>query len=121
MNINIDKNQIKEIKLGSKFYPEKLKNIYAMPQDLYVLGNEELLNHKSIAIIGCRDCTKYGAENAFKFGYELAKKDICVISGLARGIDTYSHLGAVKANGKTIAVLRMRIRCNISARKLKAI
>ena len=87
------------------YYPEKLKNIYAKPQNLYLIGNEKLLNCKSIAIIGCRECSKYGAEQAIKFGYELAKKDICIISGMARGIDTYSHIGAIKAKGKTIAVL----------------
>ena len=64
-----------------------------------------MLNQKSIAIIGCRECTRYGAENAYKFGYELAKENICVISGFAKGIDTYSHKGAVSAKGKTIAVL----------------
>ncbi len=105
MNIKINKSKIKHIKLGDENYPEKLKNIYAKPQNLYLIGNEKLLNCKSIAIIGCRECSKYGAEQAIKFGYELAKKDICIISGMARGIDTYSHIGAIKAKGKTIAVL----------------
>lgn len=105
MNIKIDEKKIKVIKFGDKNYPEKLKNIYAKPAMLYVLGNEELLNDNSIAIIGSRDCTKYGTQNALKFSYGLAKKNICVISGFARGIDTYAHIGAIKANGKTIAVL----------------
>ena len=105
MNIKLDKNKIKLIRIGDNNYPEKLKNIYAYPQNLYLIGNEKLLNCKSIAIIGCRNCTKYGIENALKFGYELAKNDICIISGLARGIDTYSHIGALKAKGKTLAVL----------------
>ncbi len=93
------------IRLGEKYYPEKLEKIYAPPQELYVLGNKSILNEKSIAIIGCRNCTNYGRKIAEKFGYELAKKGIVVISGLARGIDTCSHLGAVKAKGKTIAIL----------------
>ena len=105
MNIKIDTNKIKTIRLGDENYPEKLNHIYGKPQTLYVLGNEKLLNEKSIAIVGCRDCSKYGAKTAYKFGFELAKRNICVISGLARGIDTYSHLGAVNAKGKTIAVL----------------
>ena len=105
MNIKLDKNKIKIIKLGDEKYPENLKHIYSKPQALYVLGNENILSNKSIAIIGCRDCSKYGAQNAYKFGYELAKKGLCIISGFARGIDTYAHLGAVKAKGKTIAVL----------------
>ena len=105
MNINLDKNKIKTIKLGDEKYPENLKHIYSKPQVLYVLGNENLLNENSIAIIGCRNCSKYGAQNAYKFGYELAQKEFCIVSGFARGIDTYAHLGAVRAKGKTIAVL----------------
>ena len=105
MNIKLNTNKIQTIKLEDEFYPEKLRNIYAPPKMLYVLGNEKLLQQKSIAIVGCRDCTKYGIENAYKFGYELATSNICVISGLAKGIDAYAHLGAVRAKGKTIAVL----------------
>lgn len=105
MNIKINSNKIKILKLGDNNYPEKLKNIVDKPQILYVLGNENLLNEKSIAIIGSRDCTRYGAMNAYDFGYQLAKRGLCVISGLARGIDTYSHLGSIKIREKTIAVL----------------
>ena len=105
MKINLDKSKIKTIKLEDSTYPEKLKEIYNPPKTIYLIGNEKLLNQKSIAIIGCRECTRYGAENAYKFGYELAKENICVISGFAKGIDTYSHKGAVSAKGKTIAAL----------------
>ena len=86
-------------------YPQKLNKIYAPPAKLYVLGDESILNKPAIAIIGCRDASNYGKTVAFKFAYELAKKGIIVISGLARGIDIYSHLGAVKANSPTISVL----------------
>ena len=105
MNINLDKSKIKIIKLGDENYPEKLKNIIDKPKVLYVLGNERILNKKAIAIIGSRRCTKYGAMNAYKFGYQLAQKGICIVSGLAKGIDTYSHLGSVKVREKTIAVV----------------
>ena len=105
MNINFDKSKIKVIKCGDGAYPKKLENIYAKPQVLYVLGNEKLLNDKSIAIIGCRDCTNYGLKNSYKFAYELARKEVCIVSGLARGIDSYAHIGALKAEGKTVAVL----------------
>ena len=81
------------IRIGDEYYPEKLTKIYAPPQEIYVMGDKTILNNKSIAII------------AEKFGYELSKKGIVIISGLARGIDTCSHIGAIKANGKTIAVL----------------
>lgn len=105
MNINLNKSKIKIIKIEDKDYPEKLKNIYNPPKELYVLGNEKILNETAIAIVGSRNCTKYGAQNAYKFAYEIAKRNICVISGLAKGVDAYSHKGAVLAKGKTIAVL----------------
>ena len=107
--------KIKKIYITEVDYPEKLRHIYAPPQYLYVIGDESILNQKSIAIIGCRNCTKYGAGNAYKFGYKLAEKGMNIVSGLARGIDTCAHKGAVEARkinlqkseniGKTIAVL----------------
>lgn len=96
---------MKIIYQAQKEYPEKLNNIFAPPAKLYLVGDEQILNKPAIAIIGCRDASDYGKKVAFNFAYELAKKGIVIISGLARGIDTYAHLGAVKANGKTIAVL----------------
>ena len=56
-------------------------------------------------MVGCRECSEYGKHISKKFSYELAKKDICIISGMAKGIDSYSHLGCIGAGGKTIAVL----------------
>lgn len=96
---------MKTIYQNQEEYPEKLNKIYAPPAKLYVAGDEKILNKPSIAIIGCRNASQYGKRVAFKFAYELAQKGIVVISGLARGIDIYSHLGAIKAKGKTIAVL----------------
>ena len=96
---------MKIIYQANKSYPEKLKNIYEPPKKLYLLGDEKILNKPSIAIIGCRQASDYGKKVAFQIAYELSKKNIVIISGLARGIDTYGHLGAVKANKPTIAVL----------------
>ena len=96
---------MKTIYQAQKEYPEKLNQIYASPSKIYVLGDEAILNKPSIAIIGCRQASEYGKRIAFKFAYELSKKNIVIISGLAKGIDTYAHMGAVKATGKTIAVL----------------
>ena len=96
---------MKVIYQADKNYPEKLQHIYAPPAKLYLLGDENILNKPSIAIIGCRQASDYGKKVAFRFAYELAKQGIVVISGLARGIDTCAHLGAVRANGQTIAVL----------------
>ena len=86
-------------------YPKMLGKIYAPPTKLYLLGNEKILNNTSIAMVGCRKSSKYGEKVAFQLAYELAKRGIVIVSGLARGIDSYSHLGAIKAKGKTIAVL----------------
>lgn len=97
--------QIKTLNLGHSNYPEKLLHIYSKPNKLYVIGDETILNEKSIAVIGCRDCSRDGAKTAYSLSYELAKKGIVVISGLARGIDTCSHKGTVDAKGKTIAIL----------------
>ena len=91
-------------------YPDKLKVIYDPPIVLYVKGNKNILNKKSVAIVGCRQCTKYGENIAKKFAYNLSLNNINVISGLARGVDSYAHIGSIMACGKTIAVVRMWIR-----------
>ena len=95
----------KIIDLENEKYPEKLRNIQKPPKQLYVLGDENILNTKSVAIIGSRVCTPEGAKLAENFAKELSKKGICIISGMARGIDTSAHIGALKAGGKTVAVL----------------
>ena len=100
------KYKVIKINMNSKYYPERLKNIDDAPKELYCLGNLELLNYKTnIAIIGSRNCSLYGERAAKDFAYNLAKEDICIVSGLARGIDSFSHIGALNAKGKTIAVL----------------
>lgn len=96
---------MKTIYQAQKEYPQKLNKIYAPPSKLYVFGDDAILNKPSIAIIGCRQASEYGKRIAFKFAYELAQKGVIIISGLARGIDTCAHIGAVRAQGKTIAVL----------------
>ena len=101
------------ININYKKYPQILKQIYDPPISLYIKGNIEILNEKNIAIVGCRNSSKYGEEAAKYFAYNLSAKGINIISGLARGIDTYAHignLGAMMHNGndicgKTIAVV----------------
>ncbi len=107
---NITKDNIKVITINDKEYPNKLKNIYDYPIVLYLKGNINILNKKYIAIVGSRQCTDYGRMIAKKMANELVNKDIYVISGLAKGIDTYSHLGAINKTAKTIAVLGSRIK-----------
>lgn len=103
----IKEHGIKIITLKEKEYPQILKQIYDYPMSIYLKGNEKILNSKSIAIVGCREPTSYGINCAKYFGYNLAQNKICVISGLAKGIDSYSHIGAISSKnmGSTIAVL----------------
>ena len=96
---------IKIIKIEDTNYPEHLLQIKNPPKQLYVLGDETLLNKQSIAIIGSRDCTQYGYEQAIYFAKELSKNNICIVRGMAIGIDSAAHIGAKSELGKTIAVL----------------
>lgn len=101
----MNKNEIELITIEDKKYPEKLKNIYDSPIALYIKGNKEILNDKSIAIVGSRNCSKYGALCAKEFADKLSKNNIIIVSGLARGIDTYSHTGTLKKESAAIAVV----------------
>ena len=100
------KYKVIKINMNSKYYPVRLRNIDDPPKELYCLGNLELLNYKNnIAMIGSRNCSSYGERAAKDFAYNLAREDVCIVSGLAKGIDSFSHIGALNAKGKTIAVL----------------
>ena len=95
----------KIIKNTDKKFPKKLLEIEKPPKQLYIIGNDKLLNKDSIAIVGSRECTPYGAKYAKEFANKIAKKEICIVSGMAIGIDASAHIGALKEKGKTIAVL----------------
>lgn len=101
----MEKYNIGIITIKDKDYPKDLLHIYDAPAILYYKGDKELLHTNMIAIIGCRDCSLYGKEVSIKFSQELAKRGITIISGMAKGIDSYSHIGCIKAGGKTIAIL----------------
>ncbi len=85
-------------------YPALLRNTIDPPWLLYGRGNPELLNRPSIAIVGTRTATPYGLSSARLFAREVAANEVVVISGLARGIDTAAHEGALES-GHTIACL----------------
>ena len=89
----------------SSSYPKPLREIHAPPIVLYVLGELEERDHHAIGIIGARRTTHYGMESAKKLAYQLAYAGLTVVSGLARGIDTAAHQGALAAKGRTIAVI----------------
>jgi DNA processing protein len=86
-------------------YPTLLKEIYDPPAVLFYQGNLDALSAPSVALVGSRKATQYGRTTAHKLGAELASLGITVISGMARGIDTAAHLGALHGNGTTAAVL----------------
>jgi len=101
----LKRNNIELISIEDSRYPKKLKQIYDMPICLYVKGNTEILNEFSIAVIGCRESTKYGEQATIKLVPELVKNNTVIISGLAKGIDSMAHKITVKEKGKTIAVI----------------
>ena len=94
-----------EINIKDEICPNKLKQIKSAPKKLYMRGKYSLLNKTGIAMVGSRECSSYGFRHAYEFAKELSKKGICIISGLAEGIDTASHLGGMHQIGKTIAIL----------------
>ena len=99
------KEKIKLINIDDANYPEKLKQIYDKPISLYVKGNVEILSSFSLAVIGCRQNSKYGEEVAKAVTKGIVKNNIVTISGLARGIDSICHIETLKNRGKTIAVI----------------
>ena len=90
-------------------YPAMLKASAAPPPILYVKGNVDALNYgKALAIVGARGASVTGRKTAARFAYDLCERGVCIISGMARGIDTSAHKGAMYARGetgRTIAVL----------------
>lgn len=106
-----DKKVISLVPYFDVRYPKHLKAISDYPILLYVKGNLTLIEN-SIAIVGTRNATIYGKEIAEQLGKELASMGYTVVSGLARGIDTAAHLGALQVKeGRTVGVLGSGINC----------
>jgi DNA processing protein len=93
------------VTLADTHYPKKLLEIADPPPLLYAKGNLALLNQPSIAIVGSRNASVQGEKNAEAFAHDLCHQGLCVISGLALGIDGAAHRGALKAGGATVAVV----------------
>lgn len=85
-------------------YPSSLKELYDSPIGLYWKGNY-VVDRPCVAIVGTRRATLYGRSVAKRFASELARMGFCIVSGMARGIDTAAHEGALEVGGKTVAVL----------------
>jgi DNA processing protein len=94
----------KVVPIGDPAYPPSLAQIYDPPLVLYVRGDAALLSQPGIAIVGTRHPTPYGSGMAERLSCDLAARGLVIISGLARGVDTSGHRGAVAAKGKTVAV-----------------
>lgn len=94
-----------KINIEDAIYPKELRKIKNPPKSLYVKGNIKLLDTPCIAIIGTRECTQYGERMAKKFSRELSIQGITIISGMAKGIDSFAHIGSIETTGNTIAVL----------------
>lgn len=90
---------------ASPEYPRMLREISNPPIVLYVWGELIERDQKAIGVVGSRQTTHYGLESAKKLSYQLAYSGLTVISGLARGIDTAAHQGALAAQGRTVAVI----------------
>ena len=98
------KKNIQMFPCNSKQYPERLKQIMQPPYAIFCKGIMPDAR-KSVGIVGARMCSEYGRSIATKLGKMLAEKDVQVISGMALGIDSASHAGALQGNGSTFAVL----------------
>ncbi|GAA5494849.1 hypothetical protein Rhal01_01013 [Rubritalea halochordaticola] len=86
-------------------YPAPLRQMYDPPLALYVWGELKDQDKHAMAVVGSRRCTHYGQSSALSLSRDLAASGLTIISGLARGIDTFGHRGALEAGGRTVAVI----------------
>jgi DNA processing protein len=93
------------IESSSDDIPELLKQIPNPPQRLFVIGNKEALHLPALAIVGSRNPTRGGTQNAYEFAKHLGRSGFCIVSGLAQGIDAAAHKGALDGGALTVAFL----------------
>lgn len=86
-------------------YPHLLKEIFEPPLVLYCLGNVDVLRQPAVALVGSRRCSVYGKQISQKLARDLASAGLAIVSGLARGIDSQGHIGALEVGGTTVAIL----------------
>ena len=101
----LERGGIRAVTRLSESYPAALPGIYDPPPTLYLRGACPLNGERMIAVVGSRRCTRDGQRAAREFGRGLAENGVTVVSGMARGIDSCAHQGALDAGGPTIAVL----------------
>lgn len=103
---DINKRGIKVASYNDEVYPKRLRNIEDAPYMLFYFGDMKYLNEiKTISVVGSRKCTNYGIDVAKYISREMAKYNVGVISGMARGIDSAAHKGSLESDGYTCAIL----------------
>ncbi len=101
----LERGAIKFVTILDKNYPECFRALEVPPFIVYYVGDFSLLNTRSLAIVGTRNCTTYGAELTEKFAKDISKAGFTIVSGLADGVDYHAHKGTLEAKGKAVAVL----------------
>ena len=97
--------ELQQLECGSERYPPLLRELRDAPDPLYAAGDPDTLHLPAIAIVGSRNPTSGGRDNAFHFARHLAATGFVIVSGLAEGIDAAAHEGAMTGGGRTVAVL----------------
>ena len=117
-SINVEAQLDKSAEIGARIitplddeYPESLKAIHGPPLALYIRGHIVSADDKALGIVGSRSTSHYGLSAADRLAYQLGQTGFTVVSGLARGTDTAAHNGALKSEGRTIAVLGGALDC----------
>ena len=103
--MSLQRQGVETISWHDQRYPPLLKEIHQPPPVLYVLGDPDCLSDPQLALVGSRNMTPNGSENAYRFAHYLAQAGLVVTSGLATGVDAQAHRGALQAEGKTVAVM----------------
>jgi DNA processing protein len=103
--IKVEKMEMEILPLTDSRYPHLLKEIPDPPPYLYFKGTWQPGDSPAMALVGSRLCSYYGESMTLRLASALARRGLAVVSGMARGIDTLAHQGALKAGGKTVAVL----------------
>ncbi|MGB2598997.1 MAG: DNA-processing protein DprA [Candidatus Omnitrophota bacterium] len=101
----MEKEGIQPVCFTETRYSETLKNIYDPPPVLFCKGSLRPEDVNAVAIVGSRRCSEYGLRTAEKLAFDLAQRGVTIVSGMAKGIDTAAHRGALNAKGRTIAVM----------------